>query len=136
MGTVTVRPVCAHCSGTRVLLRRRINADGSAHIAWRCLDCNRWAENPPKWMGHKEIVAKLARWKATLEDVPIIEDYRDRQPCCICGEPGQYHHWSPQALHGQFGDDWYKWPGAYLCPFHHRLWHRVVTPTLVGGGVF
>lgn len=137
MAAVIVVPTsCAHCGSKSIILRRQIKADGSCHFGWRCLDCNRWAENPPRWIGHRELEKRLARQGAQLDDIPVVDDYRDRQPCCICGAPGQYHHWSPQALRGQFGNDWYKWPGAYLCPAHHLLWHRVVTPALVGGGVF
>lgn len=133
MGKVITRlTTCAHCGKHNVLLRRQIKADGTAHFAWRCLDCDRWAEIPPKWLPHRELEARLSKQGGRLEDIPIVEDHSDQQPCCVCGEPGQYHHWAPQAMSEQFGEDWYKWPGKYLCPRHHTQWHRIVTPDLIG----
>ena len=42
----------------------------------------------------------------------------------------QYHHFAPRHLF----DDADSWPGAYLCAYHHTLWHEIVTPNSTNGG--
>ena len=123
-------PTCGHCGGDNVKMRRQIIANGGSQFAWRCLDCDRWAEKPPKWIKHEEVEVLLKRYHKTLDDILTVEDYSNLQPCVVCGEPGEVHHWAPQALESEFGADWYKWPTAPLCLRHHLLWHKVITPTL------
>lgn len=128
-----MRPTCAHCGSTNIKLRRQIIANGTSQVAWRCLECNRWAESPARWLKHVEVEALLDPYNVTLGELAIVADYRDAQACVVCGEPGELHHWAPQAYADQFGDEWYLYPMAPLCPRHHRLWHEIVTPDLVHG---
>jgi len=95
------------------------------------MSCERWAEKPVHWLKHDSLREKLEAQGNTLEEIPTVGDYSGLQPCVICGEPGEIHHWAPQALQEAFGEEWIKWPTAPLCLKHHRLWHRVVTPALV-----
>ena len=115
-----------------VRLRRQIKADGDYQLAWWCEDCAAWAEVPTHWLPHAPIKAKLATQGATFEDIPVVRDYSDSQPCALCGAPGQWHHWAPQAYAGAFGKLYPRWSvfGTALCPAHHREWHEIVTPEL------
>jgi hypothetical protein len=65
-----------------------------------------------------------------IGDLPTVQNSSKKTPCIICGEPGEEHHFAPRIVADAFGDDWEKWPTAFLCIKHHLLWHRVVTPHL------
>lgn len=112
-------------------MRQHISANGTSQFAWYCMDCKRWALRPPQWIKHDVLKRQLAKQDAVLEDIPITEDYRNALPCVVCGEPGEMHHWAPQAYSESFGEDWYLWPLEALCIRHHRRWHQIVTPDLV-----
>lgn len=75
-----------------------------------------------RWLGHAALGGRH------IEDLPIVNDYSNASPCIICGEPGEWMHWAPQALAARFGPDWTKWPQDPLCVKHHTLWHRIVWP--------
>lgn len=124
------KPRCIHCDSPNTKLRRQIIVDGTSQVAWRCVKCDRWAENPPKWIRHEDANKLLRQWCAEIDDLPIVEDHSDRQLCIICGEPGQNHHFAPKVLAEAFGGDWGKWPEVNLCLKHHRLWHDTVTSGL------
>jgi len=124
-------PICSHCGAEDVRMRKQITSSGSIQYAWRCAACNRWAENPMKWIPHDLLKKALERQGKKIEDVPVIEDYSTLTPCVICSNPGEFHHWAPQAYESDFGVEWTAWPTAALCLEHHRQWHSIVTPTLV-----
>lgn len=126
-----LKPGCRRCGGNDIKLRRQIKANGSVAIGWWCLECHRWAIPGGAWLKHSEVEAHLLPFKSKIEDIPVAEDYSQDHPCVICGEPGEWHHFAPQAWAEEFGDDWRLWPGAYLCIKHHQQWHRIVTPSLV-----
>jgi len=127
-------PACAHCgSSASVKLRKHIIANGKTQIAWWCIDCERWALKPPHWIKHALVAHRLEKQGATIDDIPAIADHSDATPCIICGEPGEVHHWAPQAYRDEFGDDWWAYPTAHLCDYHHKQWHKIVTPQLNGG---
>lgn len=130
MGAILKAPPCQHCHSGQVKLRRLVASDGTSRISWWCLTCERWAQNPVTWIAHSLVKAELSRWKASIEDIQVVGDYSEQTPCVICGKPGQWHHWAPQAMSERFGEDWFKWPCAYLCEYHHQLWHCIVTPSL------
>jgi hypothetical protein len=57
------------------------------------------------------------------------------QPCAVRNCPNldtQEHHIAPRSLERYFDDDWLNFPTIYLCQFHHRQWHEVVTWYLPG----
>jgi hypothetical protein len=66
------RPTCARCHGDSVL-RRQITSNGSQLIAWYCLACDWWAEQPITWLPHTPLRAQLAKRGKCLEDVPLVE---------------------------------------------------------------
>lgn len=127
-------PECAHCGSiTSVKLRKHIISSGVAQIAWWCIDCERWAQKPPQWIKHTIVAKRLAKQGNTIDDIPNVADNSDATPCIICGEPGEVHHWAPQAYELEFGEDWWSYPTCSLCKHHHDQWHRIVTPGLLGG---
>jgi hypothetical protein len=127
------RPFCCARRGNEfIVLRRFVIANGDVQIRWFCTECQRDAEIPTRHLKHMDVAQYLKRWNKTLADIPVVADYSNRQPCIICGGPGEYHHWAPQALAAEFGDDWTKWPIAPLCRNHHMLWHHILTPYLNG----
>jgi hypothetical protein len=125
---------CQHCNGTNVKLRRQFARSGAVQIGFFCLDCIR-PHNALKAFVKHELVKK---WitdgrlpVASIEEIPIIIDYRDRR-CEVCGTIGaEYHHWLPQAF-ADVVENHSAWPGSYLCLPCHRLWHDTVTPYLFG----
>ena len=131
------RPACHRCNKPEgVKLRRLINVGGATMIAWRCMDCDCWAESPMHWIKH-ETVREIIGQRFALDDIPVFEDYRSA--CDICGKPGaQLHHFLPQALaqHEEVFSDWRQWCKfqSYLCQYHHDLWHDLVTPWMPGRG--
>ena len=93
--------------------------------------CDKWSEKPIHWLKHYEVNEYLTRYKITINDLPIVENYSGETPCIICGDPGQLHHWAPQAYTQAFGiEEYFLWPTEYLCIKHHKLWHTIVTPEL------
>jgi hypothetical protein len=115
---------CGHCGGWNVELRRQITSSGINQVAWWCTECDTWSVSPPKWLPHRQLIR--------LDDIPIVHDYSGAMLCIICGKPAELHHWAPQTFAALFGDAWHKWPTAALCPEHHDLWHKIVTPILKG----
>lgn len=128
-------PQCVHCGGASVKICQQITASGVSQFAWRCLSCDRWAENPPQWIPHSTISKICADYGKTRYDIRVVHDYSQNMPCVVCGAPGEWHHWAPRAFQDDFGDDWTQWPGASLCKFHHDLWHTIVTPALRKGAI-
>jgi hypothetical protein len=66
------------------------------------------------------------------ESLPIFEDFsKNAEPCSYedCENKGvEFHHFAPRHLF----EDADKWPTAYLCREHHRIWHE---KTLTGSFV-
>jgi hypothetical protein len=136
-----LKPVCQHCqSEQHVKLRRRINANGATAVFWYCLTCQRSAELNGRALKHERAAALLAPHGKTIDDLPIVDDYRTNgEPCIICGErETEFNHWLPQtyATLPEIASEWSTWAnvGAPLCHRHHLLWHRIVTPQLPGIG--
>jgi len=126
-----VKPDCYRCHGKNVKLRRKIIGNGSSQVVWWCLDCELGAvvNCPP--LKHLDILAFISKWEVGINDLPVIKDYSAQVLCAVCGKPNtEYHHWAPQSYYKLGGADWFKYPGAYLCKYHHHLWHAIVTPTL------
>ena len=123
-------PSCMRCNSANVKWRAQIISNGTRQIAPYCLDCNRWAETPPRWIPHEIVNIELFNHGKVIGNIPVVADYSNASNCVICGQPGEYHHWAPQALSEPFGEDWNNWPGVHLCIRHHLQWHKIVTPQL------
>ena len=127
---MTARPPCPACAAP-MLLRKQIASNGAVQIGWYCMTCETWGM-PGQWVPHKEIAGQLAFGGWTIENIPIVNDYRD-VPCAICGKIGtEVHHWMPQKFkdHPDVEAEWQAWQAqtAPLCKYHHDLWHDLVTP--------
>jgi hypothetical protein len=129
-------PKCERCGGEHVKLRRLVIGNGDCLVAWRCLDCNRWASNPVQWLAHEAANAMLAKWGKKVQSLDKVDDYSAKgTPCLVCGDHDtEWHHVAPEALAEQFGGEWICWPVIPLCRKHHILWHQIVTPGLSTGG--
>lgn len=114
-------------------MARKIGSSGTSYYALWCKDCERWVESPPRWIKHAIIERALERQGIKVENIYVVGDDSHSTPCIICGAPGEWHHWAPQALSHHLGE-WPHWPCAYLCRHHHLQWHKAVTPALVFGG--
>jgi len=88
-------------------------------------------------LAHDTVTSILAQYRASIDALPIVADYRER--CTVCGQPGaEYNHWMPQMLATlpEVRKEWKAWNGlgANLCKYHHDLWHDLVTPWMPGRG--
>jgi len=127
------KPKCERCGGNNVKLRRYIISNGDTQFRWQCMDCGKCALKSSQNVSHTQAEALAAQYDKTTTDIPIAADYSQDTACAVCGKLGtEVHHWAPQALSDQFGDDWYNWPTVHLCREHHQQWHRIVTPYLTG----
>ena len=122
---------CERCNSTNIKLRRALLINGVSRIAWWCMSCERWAIHLGPAIPHTDVTAFMAQYGSTIEDIPIVRDDSMECPCVICGKPGEWHHWAPQSMGNAFGADHIRWPGAFLCIYHHHLWHDIVTPGLL-----
>lgn len=113
-----------------------IKADSTKQFYWFCEQCECLAVRGT-FMAHSVAMAHLD----TLPEHILERFWRDRLrndnsklvQCAVCGESGaQLHHFAPQSMIDHFGSEWGRWPTAYLCAEHHRLWHEVVTWYMLG----
>lgn len=139
--SVIEKPNCYRCQRSQdIVLRRNIAANGTSQVFWYCKKCKDQAAWGGAWIAHPIVMQYLSHWSKTIDDIPVAKDYRQQTPTCIiCGSSDtEYHHWFPQKF---YDDEEVKpqaalWSevGAYLCRYHHRLWHRIVTPYMPGIG--
>lgn len=129
---------CPECEEETLELSRQIASNGSYQIGWFCQQCDRWMHRDPSpglWLPRRKVEEFLAGRGLTVADLPVPRDLSADAPRCDvrgCEDPGEYHHWAPQAWMDRFGPDWPAYPGGYLCRKHHTLWHEIVTPSLRG----
>lgn len=107
---------CDRC-GTMGVVYRQVNGNGNVVIVERCPKCktNTLPGRPFLSKGDFENIGALPLW----------EDFTENsEPCAVkgCRNLGsEYHHFAPRHL---FGFECEGWPGAYLCKYHHDLWHK------------
>ena len=69
-----IAPACTHCHGDQVELRRLPLSNGGCHIAWACLECNRWAKTTDIWLPQDDALrAYLSNRNMTIHDVPVMK---------------------------------------------------------------
>lgn len=122
---------CDYCQSQNVKLRRVIISSGIDQYRWYCDDCTRIArkqgQNIPSWI--VQYWYESGKLPIPPSELPLAGDYTAQAVCCVCGKPGaELHHFAPESLGDYFGGEWVQWPTAYLCKYHHDLWHSVVTP--------
>lgn len=92
--------------------------NGSKNVVCVCLIC----ENDK--VGGIQYHPKLGR---DVEHLTVRKDYRDPDRECAHKDCTEFvvekHHWAPRHLFA----DADRWPKAYLCPYHHRLWHEKIS---------
>ena len=106
-------------------LMRNITANGTSQIFWYCPDCKKHCTKQIKYIDHK----KVTGWNGTkIEDIPTLKDYRHSDTKCAvlgCNRLDvELHHFAPKHLFGEQIAE--LWPQAYLCKYHHDLWHNLV----------
>lgn len=124
--------VCETCgNGAPWLAVGRIARNGKLGGKVLCSHCGR--SNPMRI---------LSRSQLDPTGLPVLSDCSncDGTGCESCSYKCGYrscdsyaveiHHYMPQALARDHGIDAWEWPMGPLCPEHHRLWHRIVTPNL------
>lgn len=139
------RRPCEHCQAgvENIEMYRTIKSDGTSLYYWFCTACGRRAVRGPDEWGKAENIkhALLDFWVeqgkfpgiTDKEQFPLLHVYEGK-PCAVRGcedTETQRHHWAPQKMAPAFGPDWDRWPTVYLCKYHHRQWHDIVTPALV-----
>ena len=131
------RSSCQHCEKLdTVKLRYNITNNGVMQVFWWCTSCERHTPVPVEFIPHHT----FERWcengldKEAFLQRALLNDYRKNgNVCCVCGASGvESHHFAPRSLAEYFGNEWINWPEVYLCPYHHRLWHEIVTPYMQG----
>jgi hypothetical protein len=125
------RKPCEYCQSENIEMRRAITSSGVTQYRWYCLGCGAIAsktrQNIPHWI--IDIWHEAGKLPIDLLDIPLASDYTAQAVCCVCGKAGaELHHFAPQMLSDYFGGEWTQWPTAYLCKYHHDLWHSIVTP--------
>lgn len=139
------RPMCASCSGIKtVRLYRMIAINGAEHIAWWCTSCQRYVKDEMGrlFLPGKAVTEFINYWHAVSEqpnlpksiaELPLLKEHAGGEPCAICGNTAtEYNHFMPQAFKDapDIAPEWAEWDklGAWLCEYHHRLWHANVAP--------
>lgn len=96
--------------------------NGTLHFQLICTT-HRRHESP---MPHELVLETLRAHGRTVWDLPEIivrEGSRVAESCEVCGNSCvELHHWAPLSI---FEDGW-QWPTSWLCPDHHRFWHRTM----------
>jgi hypothetical protein len=135
------RRPCAHCGAdvASIQMYRTVKRSGDSQYYWFCMACNRRAAaGAGENIGYELLDFWIAHGKfpgiTDKEQFPILYIYTG-EPCAVRGcndTETQEHHWAPRILSPAFGPDWNNWPTVYLCAYHHRQWHEIVTPYIEG----
>lgn len=122
---LTVNRKCFHCTWiTEWKLARTITTSGISQVYWICTECDRRPYEKKKDIKHKDLRQKGIH----IDRIEIRHNYTGQHFCAVCRAPGvENHHWAPRYL---FGWDCVDWPQDWLCEFHHRQWHDLVTPNM------
>jgi len=99
---------------------RQIFHNGSQNIVYVCDECGRH-------MDQRQIYWPKSILAGDIENLPILADARGDECCAVTGCVGkdvEWHHWAPKEFWGADAD---YWPKVYLCRYHHRLWHDVMS---------
>lgn len=136
------RPACPVCGQTdNVYLMRTIQINGKSLVYWHCEACDRFASHPLPYLmvkTHLECLRykypEIAGIPSDIEQIRTKYDYRDGEPCFICGshEGTEYHHFMPQKFRDNpiIAPHWTQWEccGVRLCRSCHEVWHDILAP--------
>ena len=117
-----VPPACTQFHHTLTTYGIIIARNGTRQIRTVCESCG--------WVGtHSWGHARFTDEERSA--LAVVRDNRTRETarCEVCNAPEvELHHFAPVHLFGWEEAD--RWPTAWLCPDHHREWHRIVTPAM------
>jgi len=106
---------CKYC-GTEGKIYRAVNGNGAKVVVERCPACRR---------NTRPGNAFLSKNGYDWESLPMFDDYtKYSDPCSVknCkNKDTELHHFAPRHLFS----DAESWATAYLCKFHHDLWHKL-----------
>ena len=115
---------CKKCDSTNIKIGRAIKSNGSVSYPNYCEDCGTVYPACIK----KTDAAKLNYEIKDVRYKSDIKGYMNNNKCAVCGNKDvELHHFAPYHL---FGSEAERWPTAYLCRFHHKQWHDLVTPNM------
>lgn len=108
--------LCEHCNVPGIVYRQT-NGNGAFVIVERCPKCRRNTRPGQPFLSKKGI--------ENIDALPMFVDFMEQsEPCSVFGcerKDTEYHHFAPRHLF----EDAEDWPGAYLCKYHHMLWHKL-----------
>ena len=117
-----IQITCEYCGSNLIAFGLQYNSSGSTVVIARCAGCGNSPQRKTPFY-KKELF--------DLEALPVWNDYRTAEQVCAvlkCENKGaEYHHIAPRYL---FGDECELWPGIWLCLYHHKRWHDIVTPKM------
>ena len=117
-------PTCHRCKAAEnVLLRYNIISNGARQYFWYCTHCERIT--PPGIFLTHELI-KTWNLGQAFYDKALLKNYSGSKTCAVEGCPNtdtEQHHFAPREFWGSDAD---CWPTAYICRYHHRLWHDVM----------
>lgn len=139
------RPACAECGGIKIVrLYRVIASNGAEHVAWYCTSCQRYVKDDQKrlflptkqvaeFISYCHAVSARPNLPKSIAELPLLKEHHNGEPCAICGfTETEYNHFMPQAFKddADVAPEWAEWDklGAWLCEYHHRLWHAKIAP--------
>ena len=76
----------------------------------------RWLVTPPA-----DALSRIAEIRARL-----LKETPAPRHCAVngCHQPAtEEHHWAPRAIFGAVAE---AYPTAWLCQYHHQLWHDTI----------
>lgn len=118
---------CQKCGAQgKAVIARRIDSAGRSIIRGWCLSCHSEGDKSFKHsdMQSRGIVLDLLPTYQTAE--AHVCSFRNCERTDT-----QLHHWLPRHI-ADF-DLTESFPQSYLCPDHHHLWHKLVTPNMSNG---
>lgn len=115
---------CKHCISKNIKVGFAFRKNGSKVFPLYCEDCGQETGK----LINKENANSVNYILKEIVFTSSNTGYLNKIKCYVCGDENvEAHHFAPKHL---FGDEAEKWPVAYLCKFHHKKWHDIVTPNM------
>lgn len=109
--------LCDRCEIPGVVYQQT-NGNGNVVIVERCPKCGGNTRPGKPFLPKSEY--------PNFAELPVFADLLEfSEPCAVkdCNRMDtEYHHFAPKHL---FGFECEDWPGAYLCKYHHSMWHKL-----------
>lgn len=109
---------CEHPNEPEIV--KTIVANGHMHLRKRCPDCGKLYGNPLPHHTYDESQLPFHELQP-LHLKCVVKDFNSTLV--------ELHHFMPKGIAYENGLDPDDWPVAFLCEYHHRMWHNLVTPT-------